>query len=534
MKGEIFHLYGMKFFISGDLEKARALASHARKLQFQLGLSDVPKIQNVFHDGSSVRVLRQAGQDFAHIHVPPVSVVNEMVRERIEYRYIPAFDAYDQNNIFIGYVLCLGPGFNGPYEFIPQPSLGEIAPFSWGRWLGWYSERPFDDLEAYLRHKLVYSINGRELWEIPPHGTNNRIFESLVSAHHTEVNSITGSPQCEECCYDGTPGTSIYQYSLEDTFSIDVSGGYEKKFTIGDTGDYEPTIIYEDGAEGYEVLDHVIEIPSSTLNESGETFGTLRYSAGVTAASSCDEAKTATPESYKCPALISAYSGETISPAGWTALYDPIRDCTYGVTFPGTTYDARVTSYEASSNRSRLNERYSQSEYSSAYDKDHFGIVFLNRNRTTIGNRFVTWSNCPLSTECAPEVISTETISNSQVSAVLSGTEYKIGHYTDAKLNSIYESDCWSDFPIRYYQDGSLEFLLGGVLMRDTNIISRYFFIMQTATQTVQFDDTAILNSDSMYYTDLADIKYNDQPIRMKHEFRLFKEIKTIKEASNE
>lgn len=122
MKHEIYHLYGIKILVSGDTKKARALAPHARRMQFQLGLSNVPQLQLHSPDGSFVRVLRQAGQDFAWIHVPITDQEISKKREWQEVNYLPAWEAYDgpsDEANSVGVIICRGNGFNGGYEFIP-------------------------------------------------------------------------------------------------------------------------------------------------------------------------------------------------------------------------------------------------------------------------------------------------------------------------------------------------------------------------------------------------------------------------------
>lgn len=82
MKTENFNLYGIRFTVSGDTEKARALAYQARRMHFQLGLNGMPMMKLNYPDGSFVAVLRQAGFDFANIYVP-VSGGEKISQKRI-------------------------------------------------------------------------------------------------------------------------------------------------------------------------------------------------------------------------------------------------------------------------------------------------------------------------------------------------------------------------------------------------------------------------------------------------------------------
>lgn len=119
MKQEQFNLYGMKFTTTGDTVKARSLAFQARRMQFQLGLTGVPKLDLKYSDGSIVSVLRQGGMDFAYIHVPITihAVERKEKSQRIE--IIPYLYASEDEFDSGGILVCRGGlNFSGPYELI--------------------------------------------------------------------------------------------------------------------------------------------------------------------------------------------------------------------------------------------------------------------------------------------------------------------------------------------------------------------------------------------------------------------------------
>lgn len=122
MKREYFNLYGMRFYVSGDVKKAREIAYQARRMRFQLDLIGVPRLKLNYPDGSFVTVIREAGQDFANIYVPPRE--KELIKKepKIITRIIPYITETEYDLGEDGLLICYGGyNFGGYYELIVPP-----------------------------------------------------------------------------------------------------------------------------------------------------------------------------------------------------------------------------------------------------------------------------------------------------------------------------------------------------------------------------------------------------------------------------
>ncbi len=109
------------------------------------------------------------------------------VRVRKRINYLPAIEAYNEERTFVGYVIARGGGFKPPYEFITKETIEEIDPFWWGQWLSsGYEVPPFERIDEFLRHKKMKQEK-RILWEIPPSGTQNRIYECSLKEPSSSV-----------------------------------------------------------------------------------------------------------------------------------------------------------------------------------------------------------------------------------------------------------------------------------------------------------------------------------------------------------
>ena len=120
----------IEYIPEGDLFKANQLWGEGRhQLSILKNLMSFGKLQQDqrtvrFADGTIIKCLSCFGQDIINIFVPQVFLGGAPeYRERTIINYYPAFDAHDEDNKYVGVVLCKGGGFNPPYEFVEKDYL---------------------------------------------------------------------------------------------------------------------------------------------------------------------------------------------------------------------------------------------------------------------------------------------------------------------------------------------------------------------------------------------------------------------------
>ena len=564
---ESFHLYGMRITVDGDTVEARKRAHLANKLMFQTKMLntqglDIIKNNLRLDDGTSVQVLSQHGLDFAKIYVPPkAGFEKEKPRYRTQIQYIPAFDAYNASDEHIGYVLCWGEGFNGPFEFVPKPEDDPTDPYNYGRWLGWYETCPFDDIEEYLKHNLIYTGAGanagesRELYEVPPAGTRNRIFNGASSV--TDNASFTMSNRRCEPCITGSAadGWAVRNIAYEN-FTTSAKSGYTQKFTMGPKGEtgYEPPYV-DHSYNGVEMMDTEFDFGELTYRSTSTTEGIIAFYLDMYLGPDLLNLLAALEENYNCEATWEAYDSMGPNPTGiawqydengdkWAGLLaydgDPLPDLPGGGTrlYITAYHWPHITYYLASSNLYTENERRANGyrwSYSSAWDDEHFALLYFYRNRASSNESDpIEWGECPAGSDpvqaADPNPVEAH---EAKVKVVFNGNEYELGDYSIDQLDEAIDSERRVNVEIRLYMDGSVDFVLGifSIANGDAYPDSRCFFI-KTDTE---MDDTAVYpcapgpKEYFPYSYKFPDITFQDQEVYMKNEFRLIKEIKKVK-----
>lgn len=131
-----------------------------------------------FADGTIIKCLSCFGQDVVNIYVPPPLIGGEPeYRERVEIKYYPAIEVYydecDEEEEYMGVVLCKGGGFNPPYEYIQKDSL----PID-------YIYEPAEKLREE-RIWTVYDPNERDFEDIVPSGIAQSKFVQIGEKEET-------------------------------------------------------------------------------------------------------------------------------------------------------------------------------------------------------------------------------------------------------------------------------------------------------------------------------------------------------------
>lgn len=174
MKEDFFNLYGMRFLISGDLDKARDRAMLANKLMFQTKMQNTGSLDIIqgnlrLADGTTVNVMSQHGLDTARIYVPVVGVEEKKYIESQKTQILPYIFASENSFTQGGLLVCHnGLDLSGGYElFSPYGEESEYPEWKY---------QPFEYNDNQIEWQVKNFYDSTRLITDEETGTRNPIF----------------------------------------------------------------------------------------------------------------------------------------------------------------------------------------------------------------------------------------------------------------------------------------------------------------------------------------------------------------------
>ena len=535
MSERFYSLYGMRIFLSGDIEKGRERDYLANKLMFQTKLLNVNELDIIHNnmeldDGTTVSVLSQHGLDTARIYVPEDDRRMRYV-ERTETVYIPAFEVYSGaggSGTLKGIVLCRGGGFNPVFEFISVDDyLTDLDPFKWGK-SNWYSELPFESIDEFLTSKLVrereYDGAEETVYEIPPDGTQNNVWVGCQAPTTVSLSNSIENEIAYGCGYPGTSFTGIHQeqaWKYWDCVISRVGTAVDTySFSVPTAGKLNPDYYLEDHP------DYIFRDDNDT--EQGEAKvedGILAVDAGSNIYS--DSIVLLTHTHFWDPWWIYMtkhdYVTEVVS-GGCEASYDwldaqaqpsepPWYLNRFGLEGADGPYNKNHYSY--TQNYSTTWDAYGtyNEDWSSAVDDQHYFFFWDRRYRKATLNRV--------------EVFNYEGSDSSEASTVDTTKYYFNCSGTSVEVTDKMGGEVWNVSP-RYYADGVFEFFLARlqVLIGSTFAGKYFYFVKENGVLT----ETEPFVIDNISTDALPNITDNDgNPLYAGEKFRLVREDRITK-----
>lgn len=397
-----------------------------------------------------------------------------------------AWDAFNLAGEKIGYVICKGDGFQGPYELIEttgEDAVDTTDPFFWGKWLEYYDACPFDDIDEYLEEKII-SNGTRTISEIPPAGTRNRIFHGLVSGGQNENTTSDGAPTCAGRCYTTRieGWNRIYEFAKE-SFTKSAAWNNSRQFSIGEAGESggTPDPATYGGQSGYGTFENTISLDSMEYSESWASSGT----------------------GYHFLPDVVGYDGETyeeLEPfltlcADTVGSIDPL-DVNWIIAGGGDDGQCSTVEFTMTKTISYQNKYHYNTSSSSAVDDEHYAMGYA------VSDMDLTLSGYAIADEDCGNIVESQELSGdwnrslSKVEIVLDGESFQVGNYSNDDLDKM--ETAGGGVYVLYYESNGTEYALGSVLLSQNKPTRRFFMAvkrMVNGEPVYEFDDSVVFET---------------------------------------
>lgn len=534
----------IKYIPEGDKFRASQLWGEGRHqlsiLKNLMSFRNLQQDQRLVHfaDGTIIKCLSCFGQDVINIFVPQVFVGGAPeYREREEITYYPAFEAYDGTDITanqIGYVICKGGGFNPPYEFIEiNRENTDLDLFEWGQGYIFNDYQPLDEpnstIESYLIPKFLSAPEEtRELHDIPPHGTRNRIFLASSSLT-TNIVTATDETTRYDCCWvdeahsSGShqhPGGSgwIHDKDREGTqaeeFVFCMSDEAKSPGFVAPTERLEADSYYSEGSTDYSVH-------KKSFGTNLPIFAGEKYSSGVKTGLDV-QGPYAAPwmevTGLTCLDIIPILEAETIPGP-------ELRISTFSIEYE----DSGTHNFEYEYQINDLIE-----SNTSADNEEHYSLLYVLSKEKYIGDFSVTCSGFPCGDEPEGDVNAPYDHVNHPSLITEESEEIFLGLSGEIREISEHLGEDSSCQNIRYFRVNNKEFTLSNVVSEfgEDNFKTTYFFATKTNGKPMEFAQPATLDSYGRF-VQIPGIKdSNDNQVYTHGQFRLIRETVIVKEMA--